>query len=446
MADVPETGYARTPEGVSLAYQVLGDGPIDLVVVPQASMPIDLLWEEPAIVEFLRRLASFSRLVLTDLRGFGSSGSVNMNAVPALQIWTDDLGAVMEAVGWEKAAFLSWGEAALPTMLFAATHPGRVTSLALVNSYARYLRDAECPWGLPPNLLSKLLATTRDVWGTGTIATALAPSLAQNRTARRRLARAERLSGSPEDVAAISNAFFESDLTHVLPSIQAPTLVISRRGEGHVRFQHGRYLADRVPRAKLVELLGDDQMPYSGRAEEIVEEIEEFLTGVRPIAVLDRMLATVMFTDIVGSTEHAAKEGDRRWRESLDRYDDLVQRHLQRFRGRYVNTTGDGSVATFDGPARAIECARTISDESQHLGFQLRAGLHTGEVESRGEDVAGVAVHIAARVANLAGAGEVLVSRTVVDLVAGSGIQFEDRGEQELKGVPGTWRLYAVTG
>ena len=252
------------------------------------------------------------------------------------------------------------------------------------------------------------------------------------------------MTASPDVLAESTRAVMDSDVTSALSAIQAPTLVISRQGDRHVRSDHGRAVASRIPDARFVELAGDDHLPFAGRSEEILDEIQQFLTGTRPVPVLDRVLLTVLFTDIVGSTEHVAKLGDRQWRELLNRYDRSVQIQLERFRGRLINTTGDGTVATFDGPARAIECAQAVAEAVKDIGLDLRAGLHTGEVELRGEDVAGVAVHIAARVSALAVAGEVLVSRTVTDLVAGSGIGFEDRGDHQLKGVPGTWRLFSV--
>jgi class 3 adenylate cyclase len=416
---------------------------MDLVLTVNGGFAIELMWEEPAITTCMDRLASFSRLITFDPRGFGSSTRVDPERVPAVQTWMDDLGTVMDAVSSEKAALLSWAECTQAIMLFAATYPERVTSLVLVNPYARFVRNEECPWGMPSRSLPDYIEAIEEAWGTGAVTETLAPGMVRTAEARRRWARGERLSATPDSVA-IPRAFMESDLTQVLSAIQAPTLVISRRGARHVRPEHGRYIASRIRGAKLVELTGDDTFPFAGRADEILDEVEEFITGIRPVPVLDRVLATILFIDIVGSTEQASAVGDRLWRESLNRYDELVHRHLGRFRGRYIKATGDGTLATFDGPARAIECALTIAEEVKGLGFDVRAGLHTGEIEIRGEDVAGVGVHIAARVSALGGAGEVLVSRTVTDLVAGSGIEFEDRGDHQLKGVPGAWRLFSV--
>jgi class 3 adenylate cyclase len=329
-------------------------------------------------------------------------------------------------------------------MLYAATYPRQVSGLVLINAYARYVRNDECPWGLPADGLSDYVAGLERMWGTPALGEILAPTLCQNEDANLRLARAERLTASPDTIAAITGAFWASDVTGVLAAIQAPTLVISRRGDRHVRPEHSRYLAKNIAAARLVELAGEDHLFFSGNADEVLDEVEEFLTGMRAAPLLNRVLTTVMFVDIVGSTRHATAVGDRRWRESLDQFYELVDRHLARYRGHRVNTTGDGVVASFDGPARAVECARSIAKAVRGLGIESRAGLHTGEVEIRGNDLAGVAVHIAARVIDIAGPGEILVSRTVTDLVAGSGIEFADSGEHELKGVPGQWQLFAV--
>jgi len=438
------TRYTRTAEGAYLAYQVTGDGPVDLVLPITGSAAMELIWEEPAVNRFFSRLASFSRLITFDPRGFGSSGRLDVDAIPAVQTWKDDIATVMDAVDSERAAFLSWGESSGATIFFAATYPERVVSLVLVNAYARYARNAATPWGLPPDLIPSYVSAIEDVWGTGACIETLAPTMVHTDEARRRWARIERLTASPDVLAATTRAVMDSDVTPVLPAIQAPTLVISRRGDRHVRSEHGRQIASRVEGARFVELAGDDHLPFAGRTDEVLDEVEEFLTGIRPAPVLDRVLVTLLFTDIVGSTEHLSRLGDRRWREVLNQYDTLVQGQLERFRGRHVKTTGDGTLATFDGPARAVECARAVAEAVKGLGLDIRAGLHTGEVESRAEDVAGMAVHIAARVSELAGASEVLVSRTVTDLVSGSGIEFEDHGDHQLKGVPGTWRLFAV--
>lgn len=443
MATTPSTRYARTREGSYLAYQVIGEGQTDLVVVLNGGMALDLVWEEAPIAAFLSRLATFSRVIAFDPLGFGSSGRVDPARVPALQTWMDTIAAVMDAAGSARSGILAWSEPTQSALMFAATYPDRVTHLVLASAYARYLRNDQCPWGMPDDAFESYMRQLRLLWGTGEITSYLAPSLITDEHALHRWARIERLSGSP-DVAAVPQAFLESDITEVLPLIQAPTLLISRLDNPHVRPEHGRFLAERIATARLLEVPGADDLLPAGASSGLLDEIEEFVTGVRPSPVFERQLASVLFTDIVGSTQKAAELGDRAWRETLDQFDSATRSLLDRYRGAFVNWTGDGTLATFDGPARAIECARAIGDAVAGLGLEIRAGIHTGEIERRGENVAGMGVHIAARVAALAGAREVLVSRTVTDLVVGSGFAFEDRGEHELKGVPGTWQLYAV--
>jgi class 3 adenylate cyclase len=443
MVVAPETHYAPAPEGGFLAYQVVGEGQADVILPMNGGFPIDLIWEEPTIGASLRRLATFSRVIAFDPRGFGSSDRVDPQRVPAIQTWMDDIRTVMDAAGCEQACLLSWSLSTLSVMLFAATYPHRVSSLIAVNAFARFLRNDECTWGMPEDQFPVYLAAIKEAWGTGEITRTLAPSLVRSEEALHRWARAERLSATP-DMVVVPRAFMESDVSPVLSAIQAPALVISRQADRYVHPEHSRHLANQIPGARLVELQGDDNFIFAGDTAEILDEIEAFLTGVRPTSVLDRVLATVLFTDIVGSTEHAERQGDRRWKETLDDYDEVVHRELERFRGLYIKSTGDGTLATFDGPARAIEATRTIREAVKVLGIEIRAGLHTGEIEVRGDDIAGMAVHIAARVSGQALGGDVLVSRTVTDLVAGSGINFEDRGDHRLKGVPGVWRIFAV--
>jgi class 3 adenylate cyclase len=438
----PSTRYARSTEGDYLAYQVAGSGPIDTVVALTGGLCADLIWDEPPIAAILTRLASFGRVITFDARGFGSSGRVDPNEVPAVQTWMDDIVAVMDAAQCTRGTLLGWAETALALMLFAATHPERAERLVLANPYARFLRSDECPWGMPADVFEDYLDLYRAGWGTGAVTAFLAPSLVTTTEARERWGRNERLAGTPEP--NVPRAFMESDVTHVLPSIQAPTLVISCLDNQHVRREHGRFVAERIAGARLLEVAGADTPLLASCSDETLDAIQEFVTGVRPAAVSERQLATVLFTDIVSSTERAASLGDSAWSDALDRFEAVTRRELGQYRGVYVKSTGDGTLATFDGPARAIGCARAIGAGVGELGLELRAGLHTGEIERRDDDVAGLAVHIAARVASLAGAGEVLVSRTVTDLVAGSGIAFTDRGEHELKGVPGQWRLYVV--
>lgn len=445
--EVPETRHVESAEGVYLAFQTFGDGSVDLLLPLTGGVALDVAWDDPVISAGLRQLASFSRVIAFDCRGFGSSWRIDPRSVPALQTWSDDFATVMTAGGRQSAAIFAWGEATSGAMFFAATYPERVTSMVLVNAYARYTRSAECPWGIPEHLVKTYGAAIRENWGSGAATEFRDPSLVQNEKDRRRWARMERLSASPDVVEAATMSVMRSDVTDVLSAIRAPTLVISRVGDRHVRYQHGGYIADRIPDATWVQLEGSDHLPFAGDSERPLNEAQDFITGSRLVPVLDRVLATVLFTDIVDSTGYAAQLGDRRWREALNRYDELVLRHLERFRGRHVKGTGDGTLATFDGPARAVECARAIAHSVKgDLGFHIRAGIHTGEIETRGDDVAGMAVHIAARVAECASADQVVTSSTVKDLVVGSGIEFDDQGERELKGVPGTWRLFAVEG
>ncbi len=446
MAEPLSTRYTKTAEGAYLAYQVTGDGPMDLVIPVTGSTAAELIWYEPAFSRFISRLASFSRLITFDPRGFGSSGRLDADAVPAVQTWKDDITSVMDAAGSEAAAFLAWGEAAGATMFFAASYPERGKGLVLVNSYARYVRSEETPWGLPADLVASYVDAIEHAWGTGGCFEMLAPAMVTTEEARRQWARIERLTATPDVLAAATRAVFESDVSDVLPAIQAPTLAICRRGDRHVRYEHSGYVASRIPGAKLLELPGDEHLPFAGESDRLLDEVEGFLTGVAPRPIDDRVLATVMFTDIARSTELAAEMGDRRWRTMLDDHHAVVRRTLDHYRGNEINTTGDGFLATFDGPARAIRCACAIRDQIRALGIDIRAGVHTGEVERRGDDIAGIGVHITARVAAAAAAGEVLASRTVKDLVAGSGIVFSDRGDHQLKGVPGSWTLFAVEG
>jgi pimeloyl-ACP methyl ester carboxylesterase len=446
MHEFLSTQYTTTPEGTYLAYQVSGHGPVDLVIPITGSAGVELIWNEPAFKEFISRLASFSRLITFDPRGFGSSGRLDPESIPALETWKDDIVSIMDAAGSRNAVLLAWGESAGATMFFAATYPERTRSLILVNGYARYARSEDTPWGLPRDLIPSYVRGIKELWGFGGCFEIVAPSLVATGEARRYWGLVERLTATPDVLEAATRAVFESDVTQALPAIQAPTLVISRRGDRHVPWEHGRQVASLIPGASFIELPGDDHIPFAGQQAQILDEIEEFLTGVRPRPLLDRVLATVLFTDIVESTQRLAELGDKQWRGVLDEHHALVRRNLDRFQGDEVNTTGDGFLASFDGPARALRCACAIRDEVRTLGIDIRAGLHTGEVERRDGDLAGMAVHIGSRVAAAASASEVLASRTVKDLVTGSGIVFEDRGERQLKGVPGTWQLYAVNG
>jgi class 3 adenylate cyclase len=438
--DEPDIRYARSGD-LSIAYQVTGGGPLDLVFVCGFVSHQETLWEHPRPAHFAKRLESFSRLVLYDKRGQGLSD--RPTGPPTLEESMDDLRAVLDAVGMERVALFGVSEGGPLCQLFAATYPDRVSAMAVYGTYARVTVAPGYDVGLPPEVLEGFGQVLADDWGGPTAIHLFAPTLADDPAFRRWWARLLRSGTSPQGASALLKLYSELDTRHVLPSISAPTLVVHRKGDLMVPLAQARYLAEHIPGARYVELDGDHLM-VAGDQDALLDEVEEFLTGARHVREPDRILATVMFTDIVSSTERAAELGDSRWRELLESHDALVRRQLDRHRGRPVKNLGDGFLATFDGPARAIRCAGAISEEVRRLGVEIRAGLHTGECEAMGEDVGGMAVHIGARVGAKAQAGEVLVSSTVKDLVVGSGIEFAERGTHELKGVPGEWRLYAV--
>ena len=444
----PETQYARSGDA-SIAYQVLGDGPLDLVVVPGFVSNLEFAWELPAYARFNERLASFSRLILFDKRGTGLSDRVG--GVPPLEVRMDDVRAVMDAAGAERAAIMGISEGGPMTLLFAATYPERVVAAVVYGSSdPKAVRTPDYPWGGTAEDWDAAIADAEERWGTPEACdehfASLMPSLAGDEEARRWFRRYARIAASPGAAAGLIRMNRDIDIRHVLPVISVPTLLLNRVGD--VEHVHGsRYLAERIPNARHVELPGVDHAPWSGDGDAIVEEVEQFLNEVREqgwVVEPERVLATVLFTDIVGSTEKAMELGDREWRQLLERHHAVVRRQLSRFRGEEVDTAGDGFLATFDGPARGIRCARAIVDSVGELGLDLRSGLHTGECELVDGKVGGIAVHIGARVAAQAEPGEVVVSSTVKDLVAGSGIEFDDRGAQELKGIPGDWRLFSV--
>jgi class 3 adenylate cyclase/alpha-beta hydrolase superfamily lysophospholipase len=434
----PETRYARSGE-LFIAYQVVGDGPRDLVYVPSWISQVEHYWEWPSIARYFNSLASFSRLILFDRRGSGLSDPVDR--APTLEEQMDDVVAVMEAAGSERAAVFAQLEGGAMATLFAATHPERTTALVLYEAMPRMSWAPDYDWALRPEAREAALTQP---WGDGSRLVGLAPKAAADPRLRQWFARLERLAASPGTAAKFMLMTGQVDVRAVLPSIQVPTLVLHRAGDTFVDIRHSRYLAEHIPGARYVELPGDEALSFGDAA--VVEEIEEFLTGARHTAHAERILSTVMFSDIVDSTRQAAQMGDRRWRDLLESVEHAVERELSRFRGRAIKQMGDGFLATFDGPARGIRCAAAIRDAARaQFGIEVRSGLHTGEIEVIGDDVGGIAVHIGARVGSRAEAGEVLVSGTVKDLVAGSGIEFEDRGEQELRGVPGSWHLWAVT-
>jgi class 3 adenylate cyclase len=439
MKTVPQTQYAQSSDDVSVAYQVFGDGPIDLVFVAGFVSHVELVWEDPLLRRFFERLATFARVINFDKRGQGLSDPVS--GAPILEERMDDVRAVMDAAGSERAAFFTVSEGGPLAMLFAATYPERVSALVLYGSLVKGTFSEDYPWAPSPEMWEMYGSLE---WGQGMTANLLAPDYALDEEFVQRWARFERMSSSPGMIRQILSMCARVDARDVLPTVTVPTLVLQRSGDIIVPAEVGRYMAEQIPNARYVELPGDDHLWFVGDIDPVIAETEEFLTGARSAAQPDRVLATVMFTDIVDSTSRAAELGDRRWRELVERHDQLVRRELVRHRGREVKTMCDGFFATFDGPARGIRAAVETRNAVRDLGLEIRAGLHTGEVEMMNGDVGGIAVNIGARVGAAAGPGEVLVSRTVTDLVAGSGIEFADRGAHTLKGVPGEWQLFEV--
>ena len=440
----PKTEYARSGD-VHIAYQVVGQGPLDLVYVPGWVSHVEQAWEEPTLARFLRRLGSFSRLIVFDKRGTGLSDRVPDDKLPTLEERMDDLRAVMDAAGSERAAVFGVSEGGNLCALFAATYPERTTSLVMFGTFAKRIWSPDYPWAPTPEKRQHEYELVEREWGNLMDLARYVPSKIGDQAFARHLTAYMRSAASPGAAVALLRMNTQIDIRLVLPTIRVPTLVIHRTGDRDAHVEEGRWLAARIPGARFVELPGDDHLPWVGDQDAILDEIQEFLTGIRQSPELDRALATVLFTDIVGSTELAARLGDRAWQALLEQHHALVRRELDRFRGREVDTAGDGFFATFDGPARASRCACSIRDAVRQLGIEVRAGVHTGEVELTGEKIGGIAVHIGARVAATARASEVLVSSTVKDLVAGSGIGFTDRGIHELKGIPGEWHLFAAT-
>jgi pimeloyl-ACP methyl ester carboxylesterase len=443
MTGKPRTRYAQAGD-VSIAYQVVGDGPVDLVFFPGWFSHMDLQWEDRLMTRWLERLASFSRLILFDKRGVGLSDPVA--AAPTLDERMEDIRAVMDAAGSERAAIFGLSEGGTMSALFAAAHPDRVSSLILFGSWAvgpDIVAEERLPGWERTKDMSAMVGRALDDWGTGALVPALAPSVAGNPRAREAMGRFERAALSRAMARDLWAALKRADARPALPLISAPTLVIHRRDEV-IPVEQAHYLAEHIPGARMMELPGGDHLPWIGDSEAIAAEVEEFVTGARRAPDPDRVLATVLFTDIVDSTARASSLGDREWRRLLDEHDVLVRGELARHEGREAKHTGDGFLATFPGPARAVACARAVCDSAPSIGLEVRAGLHSGECELVGDDVRGVAVHIGARVAALAGAGEVLVSRTVRDLLFGSNVEFAARGRHSLKGVPDEWELFAI--
>jgi pimeloyl-ACP methyl ester carboxylesterase len=442
MPEAPRTRYALSGDA-HIAYQIFGEGEIDLVFVPGFVSNIEHYWEMPGTPELLNRLGSFARVVMFDKRGTGLSDPVP--DAPPLEQRMDDMQAVMDAAGVERAALFGISEGGPASLLFAATYPERTTALVLYGSTPRFRTDSDISWGATDEQVEFALNSASTRWGDGAMLEAFAPSAADDPAMREIWSRFQRAGASPAMGRAVLASLYEIDVRDILSTIQVPTLILHRTGDLIAPVEGSRLMAERIPNARYVEFEGDDHVPFTGDFNPVLDEMEEFLTGTRRPRQLDRVLATVMFTDIVDSTRRAAEAGDRGWRELIERHDELTRRQLDRFRGREVKTLGDGFLATFDGPARAIECACAVTDGVRPLGLEVRAGLHTGECELAGDDVRGMAVNIGARIGALAQPSEVLVSGTVKDLVVGADLQFTDRGEHELKGVPGTWRLFAAS-
>jgi class 3 adenylate cyclase len=438
----PETRYAWLGQD-RIAYQVLGEGPPDLIMA--SAVTVDVAWEDPGVALFLRSLASFSRLILFDQRGTGASDPPPPDPLPPWESYAEELAVVLDEVGSERAAVLAEISTTPAAIFFAGTRPERTSALILVHASARYVASDDYPIGIPREVAEALLAQVDQLWGTEAMAAMFVPSRAGDERFRRWWAKLLRTGASPRAARALLRAATEGDVRPLLPLIQAPTLLLHRRDFQLLPIEHARYLAEHIPGARLAELPGADMSVIWDTPELALDLIEELLTGVRRSPEPKRVLATVLFTDIVGSTERATRLGDRRWRELLEIHDELARRVVEEFQGQLVKTTGDGILATFDGPGRGIRCAAALRDELRGIGLRIRAGLHTGEVELRDGDVGGIAVHLAARVMATAGSGEIFTSRTVRDLVVGASIAVEDRGPHVLKGIEGAWQLFAIT-
>lgn len=439
------TQYAQSGD-VSIAYQVIGSGP-DLVYVPGWVSNIDIMWEDPILASILRRLATFARLTIFDKRGTGMSDRVDPSDLPGLEQRMDDVRAVMEAAGIERATLMGHSEGGNMAALFAATYPERTEGLILISSYAKRTRSDDYPWAPTVESREAEARHTEETWGDPhQVPGYTLGSRADDPAFRDWVARYFRLGASPRAAATLLRMNTEMDTRAILPTIQVPTLCIYRTDDTDVSVEEGRWIASQIPNARLVELPGDSHFFWIEDPTPMLDEIEEFVTGHREAASPERALATVVFTDIVGSTELAGVKGDREWRGLLERHNSTIRRQIERYRGRERGTAGDGFLATFDGPARGVRAARAIRDAVRPIGLEVRAGVHTGEVELVGDDIAGMGVHIGARIAALAGPGQVFVSRTVRDLVVGSELEFEERGSHPLKGVPGEWEIYEAVG
>jgi class 3 adenylate cyclase/pimeloyl-ACP methyl ester carboxylesterase len=444
LVKVPETRYVTIGDA-DVAYQVIGDGPSDLCWCYGLGSHVELVWDNPEMASQLTRVAALGRLIFFDRRGTGASDSVTGARMPTWEQWAEDVDAVLDAAGSSEATIVGSSDAGPIAILYAATRPGRVRSLVLANTTARYIVAEDYPAGVVPEVADSVIDMLGSLWGKPELAAATFPGEVDPERLRW-FAKLARAAATPSSATSQLRYIINNlDVRHALPMIQAPTLVLHSAGNALIPVDQGRYLAGHIAGARFVEVPGASVVPIgSPEFDAMFQEVAEFVSGERPPVEIDRVLTTVLFTDIVGSTVRAAELGDQRWRSLLDAHDTRVREQLRRFRGREIKTTGDGFSVAFDGPARAIQCAQAIVDAVQNLGLSVRAGLHAGECEVRGDDLAGLSVHIAARVGALAGANEVWVSSTVKDLVIGSGINFTDRGDHELKGVPGTWKLWAV--
>ena len=439
----PETRYTRSFDGVAIAYQVVGEGARDLVLTPGWIFHVEVVWEQPSFESFMRRLTRTFRVIMFDKRGTGlSDRSIEASTMEERM---DDVRAVMDATKTEKAAIMGWSEGANIAAMFAATYPDRVEGLILYAGAARYRWAPDYEIGMSDDFLDAAKDLFRNHWGEGLGAYFTAPSRAHDEAFRRWFGRYERMAVSPGGAEAMIDANMAIDTTEMLRLVSTPTLVLHNKNDGLVSVEASRHIAELVPDSKLVELNGDDHLFWFSNADEVVGEIEQYLLGTRSPQQQERVLATVLFTDIVRSTEHAEALGDARWREILETHERMTREELAHFRGDLVQTTGDGVLATFDGPARAVQCAARLCSGIERAGVQLRAGVHTGEIELRGKDIGGLAVHIAARIMSVAGPGEVVTSRTVKDLAVGAGIDFRDRGPHELKGLAEPWDLFTAT-
>jgi class 3 adenylate cyclase len=442
----PDISYAASADGTNLAYAVLSDGDRDILLAIGMATNLGIaLSEVPGLWRFYERLANAGRLIVYDQRGSGRSDPIPLNESPPVERRTEDMEAILDATGSSTAAVVAVTAACAPAILLAATKPDRVASLALYGSYARVRAAPDYPMGLPDEVVDAFVQMSSTEWGGGSMLELIAPSHAQDPPTQEWYAQVEKLQVSPAQSAALNRMSADTDVREALGLVQAPTLVLHRQGDRLIDIAHARYIAEHVPGARMVELEGEDHAFFSD-PDELLDEIEEFITGHRGEGIGDRVLTTVLITDIVASTEKARELGDHQWRQVLDQHDRVVRRQLDRFGGRLIKTTGDGLMATFDGPAKAVLCASAIRDGVKALGLDLRAGVHTGEVEVRGDDIGGIGVHIAARIATAADPGQVWTSRTVRDLATGSGIEFRSIGLQSLRGVGEDWELYTVPG